>query len=125
MKKLGAMMAMTVLMAHGNLWASNNRGVSWSRLTDISPPDWGDEVNDQGWSVAVDPLDSNHLVFGLQDSFHPADASIGIHESRDGGLTWIRINEGLGVRDATSLAFGPDGTLYAGTWCGGIWRRGP
>jgi hypothetical protein len=109
----------------GNLWSSSDRGATWQPLTDLAPTDWGDEVNDQGWSVAVDPTDPQHIVFGLQDSYHPVDASSGLLESRDGGLSWTSINDGLGVADATTLAFGPDGTLYAGTWCGGIWRRAP
>ena len=109
----------------GNLYRSGDGGETWTNLTNLQPTQWGDEVDDQGWSVAVDPADANHIVFGSQDSFHPADAGSGVLESFDGGTTWTAINDGLGVRNASTLAFGSDGFLYAGTWCGGIWRLAP
>ena len=114
----------TILVAagDGNLHRSTN-AYAWQNLTGLVPHDWGDEVNDQGWTAAVDPTDGDHIVFSLHDTWHPADASTGVYESTDRGSTWAPSNEGLAVRDATALAFASDGTLYAGTWCGGIWRR--
>ncbi len=106
----------------GNLWSSSDGGDTWFNLTGFTPVDWGDEVNDQGWAVAIDPADPDHIAFGVQDSFHPADTGSGAYESTDGGATWTLINDGLGVRSPVTFAFASDGALFAGTWCGGIWK---
>jgi cysteinyl-tRNA synthetase len=36
-------------------------------------------------------------------------------------MTWTPLNEGLGHRNVSILETGPEGSLFAGTWCGGIW----
>jgi photosystem II stability/assembly factor-like uncharacterized protein len=106
-----------------NLYRSNDGGESWQRLTDFRQPDPGDGVGEQGMAVAVDPRDPRHILFSRLDTSHSADASSGVVESRDGGATWRPASEGLGLLNVGSLAFAPDGTLYAGTRCGGVWRR--
>jgi hypothetical protein len=75
------------------------------------------------FSFAVDPSDPNHLLFSRMDTWHPADAGSGIVESADGGHSWTPFNAGLGHLNVSSLAFGRNSTLFAGTHCGGIWRR--
>jgi len=105
-----------------NLYQSTNGGDSWQRLTNFSSVDDGDGVGDQGWAIAVNPNDPNHLLFSRMDTWHPADAGPGIVESTDGGVSWTPLNDGLGHRNVSALAVGQDGTLFAGTWGGGIWR---
>ncbi|MBU0637325.1 MAG: Ig-like domain-containing protein [Planctomycetes bacterium] len=108
-----------------NLHRSNDGGEMWETLTAYVPDITGDGVSVQGWGVAVDPADANHILFTRQDAWHPADAGPGIVESFDGGLTWDVGNQGLGLLSVHSIAFGSDGTLYAATSCGGVWRRPP
>jgi photosystem II stability/assembly factor-like uncharacterized protein len=108
-----------------NLHRSRDGGETWQRLTDFRQPDPGDGVGEQGMAIAIDPRDPKHIVFSRLDTSHSADASSGLTESRDGGVTWRSANEGLGLLNIGSLAFAADGTLYAGTRCGGVWRRAP
>jgi photosystem II stability/assembly factor-like uncharacterized protein len=108
-----------------NLHRSRDAGKTWSRLTTHAGGEPGDEVGDQGMAIAVDPKDPRHLVFSRLDTFHSADGSAGLLESRDGGATWKEANDDLGLTSVKLLHFGPDGSLYAGTWCAGVWRRDP
>ncbi len=50
---------------------------------------------------------------------------LGIARSTDGGQTWATANLGLGHLGVSTLAFGPDGTLFAGTNCASVWRLRP
>ena len=106
-----------------NLYRSTDGGDTWEKLTDFSPFADGDDVSDQGMAVAVDPQDPSHIVFGRRDNWHTADAGPGVVESVDGGDTWTPINEGLRHLSISALTISPSGDLYAGTACGGIWRR--
>lgn len=106
-----------------NLYRSQDHGQTWKRLTRRVASDPGDEVGDQGMAIAVDPADPAHLLFSRLDTSHSADAGSGVVESRDGGKSWTPANQGLGLRNVSVLAFGAGGAVYAGTWCGGIWRR--
>ncbi|MCZ7568566.1 MAG: endo alpha-1,4 polygalactosaminidase [Ardenticatenaceae bacterium] len=106
-----------------NLYRSTDGGEVWQRLTNFSATDDGDEVPAQGMAIAVDPNDPAHLLFSLMDTWHPADASPGIVASTDDGTSWAPLNAGLGLLNVSALAAGSDGGLFAGTWCGGIWRR--
>ena len=106
-----------------NLYRSPDGGESWQRVSDFPEIDDGDGVGLHGLAVAVDPADANHLFFSLSDSWHNTDAGAGVAESTNGGATWSWVNSGLGLLSASVLTVGPDGTVYAGTSCGGIWRR--
>jgi len=106
-----------------NLYRSADGGKTWKRLTEGLKEPHGDEVGDQGMAIAVDPADPKHILFSRLDTYHSADGSKGLMESKDGGKTWRLANEGLGMLSVSMLAFGSGGTVYAGTWCGGIWRR--
>ncbi|NDJ78282.1 MAG: hypothetical protein GYB65_18695 [Chloroflexi bacterium] len=115
--------AVYVPAGDGNLYRSTDGGDTWARLTDLAPADQGDGVPLQGFAVAVDPTDPDHIVFGLRDTWHAADAGGGVLESFDGGATWTPANEGLGQLSVSTLTFTPDGGLIAGTSCAGIWFR--
>ncbi len=105
-----------------NLYRTSD-GKAWKRLTNFSRKPHGDEVGNQGMAVAVNPADARHILFSRLDTYHSADGSLGLRESKDGGKTWAAANLGLGMLNVSTLAFGEGGTVYAGTWCGGIWRR--
>ena len=107
-----------------NLYRSEDGGKRWKRLTTGLTAPHGDEVGNQGMAIAVDPADARHILFSRLDTYHSADGSLGLMESRDGGKSWTSANQGLGMLNVSNLAFGRGGTVYAGTWCGGIWRRG-
>ncbi len=83
--------------------------------------DDGDGVGEHGWATAVDPSDPRHLFFIRRDTDDHADAGPGIAESTDGGATWKPLNDGLGVLNVSALAYGRDGSLFAGTACAGTW----
>jgi len=71
----------------------------WSTVTDI----------------VVDPSNSE-IVYA-------SDLMFGIYRSDDGGANWVRINDGLSMREVSSLAISDDGKiLYAGTQGGGVFR---
>ena len=106
-----------------NLYRSSDGGDSWQALTDFAAPDDGDGVGDQGMAIAVDPGNPNHLFFSRMDTWHAADAGPGLVESTDGGATWAPASAGLGHLKVSALVGSADGTLFAGTWCGGVWRR--
>jgi len=107
----------------GNLYRSVNGGDTWFKLTDFTSVDDGDGVGEQGMAIAVDPQNPNHILFSWRDSWHSADAGPGLVESTNGGNTWALINTGLRNLNVSSLAIGSGGDVFAGTACGGIWRR--
>ncbi len=106
-----------------NLYGSRDGGATWDPLMAYSDADDGDGVGQQGRAIAVDPRNSQHLLFGRTDPWHHADAGAGLVESWDGGATWQPANEGLRNLSVNSLAFSAAGELFAGTSCGGVWRR--
>ena len=73
-------------------------------------------------AIAVDPDDPDHIFFSRLDAWHSSDAGSGVVESADSGLTWTALNDGLRLPKVSVMTFSPDGTLYAGTNCGGVWR---
>ena len=103
-----------------NLYRSTDGGDTWQRLTNFSSVD-SDGVGEQGYAIAVDPHNPDHIFFSRRDTWHPADAGSGIVESTDGGATWKPLNPGLGQLSVNALTVGPDGSLLAGTGCAGIW----
>ena len=105
-----------------NLYRSTDGGDTWESLTDFTSVDDGDGVGDTGWTVAVDPADPDHILYTREEGWHTADDGPGVVESYDGGETWTELNTGLGLPNVSVLTFGTDGTVYAGTACGGIWR---
>ena len=106
----------------GNLYRSSDGGDSWQALTDFPFNNDSDGGSTEAVAVAVDPTDGNHLALSRYDSWHSADQGDGVYESVDGGASWQPINEGLRYPRVNALAFGRNGTLFAGTTCGGLWR---
>jgi photosystem II stability/assembly factor-like uncharacterized protein len=52
---------------------------------------------------------------------YASDLMFGVYRSDDGATNWVRINEGLSMREVSSLAISDDGKiLYAGTQGGGV-----
>ena len=65
--------------------------------------------------IVVDPSNSQ-IVYA-------SDLMFGIYRSDDGATSWVRINDGLSMREVSSLAISDDGEiLYAGTQGGGVFR---
>lgn len=103
----------------GTILKSSDQGNSWERL-DISLRMGGNQ--DMRWlgeRLAVDPFDSDHLVFGSRYD--------GLWQSRDGGETWSgdvsfasSFVEGLGI---TSIVFHPnsEGLIFANVYEDGIY----
>jgi photosystem II stability/assembly factor-like uncharacterized protein len=106
-----------------NLYRSADGGDTWQRLTNFDSVDDGDGGGDQGMAIAVDPQNPDHLFFSRRDMWHSADSGSGLVESTDGGNTWTPANAGLGHLSVSAMAISPSGDVFAGTGCGGIWRR--
>ena len=69
------------------------------------------------WSIAIDPTDSQKI--------YAADHQSGIYLSRDGGVNWVPINEGLSNKAVTAMKISSDGKiLYAATEGAGLFRIG-
>ncbi len=81
------------------LFRSEDGGVTWAPLPAVNDDprlrEWMGTVRDgtpdgpKLHSIVVDPRDAAHLLFGMSGG--------GVHESRDGGLTWTTLIEGLEV----------------------------
>lgn len=124
-----------VLVANGKLYAtgydkfgnpsqhySTDWGDTWQEFNNLYP---SNSVEHAGRAVAVDPADSNHIVYALFDRAYDGANRLGIYESFDNGSTWDYMNDGLRNLNITSITFGKDGTLYAGTNGNGIWSVNP
>lgn len=108
----------------GQVFASQDAGRSWNRLTGINaPPDW---VVD---SLIVDPSDPAILYAGMWSV--NAEAG-GIYKSTDGGASWKEL-EGMRDQSVRALAMAPGSpkVLVAGSLqgvfrtddAGATWRR--
>jgi photosystem II stability/assembly factor-like uncharacterized protein len=87
--------------------------VSWRAEEGLVP------IGPEGGSIVVmemDPNDTNVLYAGSWGS--------GMYKSRDGGLSWFLINQGLDYLYINSLAMDPTNSaiLYAGTYEGGVYK---
>ena len=102
-------------------YKSTDGGTTWNIIQSLKPS--GNEEHG-GRTMAIDPTDSKHIVYILQNHFSVVDAnSLGVFESFDNGVTWNLKNDNLPNSNIVTLDFGLDGTLYAGVRCGsGIWK---
>ena len=107
----------------GNLHRSRDGGLTWEALSDFPPGLDSDGTGIQAMAVAVQPGDPKHIVFSRVDHWHSLDGGDTIWESRDGGESWARIDDASGPLRVQTLALAPDGTIFAGSWCAGIWRH--
>ncbi|NNF02862.1 MAG: T9SS type A sorting domain-containing protein, partial [Rhodothermales bacterium] len=84
----------------GSIYRSTNGGDGWQRLMTFNQP---------VWAITVDPSDSDRILVGTLGD--------GIHESTDGGQTFMKIGStanGLGNDYVFALEFGPSGGPFAG-----------
>lgn len=92
------------------LFRSIDAGVSWAPLPSVNDDprfrEWMGSAQDgtpdgpKLHSVIVDPRDPKHLYFGMSGG--------GVHESRDGGLSWTTLIQGMEVVegfDAATVTF--------------------
>jgi hypothetical protein len=92
------------------LFRSVDGGVSWAPLPSVNDDpqfrEWMGSAQDgtpdgpKLHSVIVDPRDANHLYFGMSGG--------GVHESRDAGLSWSTLIQGMEVVegfDAATVTF--------------------
>ena len=81
------------------LFRSADGGVNWDPFSSINEDPqyrkWMGTVQDgtpdgpKLHSIIIDPLDSKHMIFGMSGG--------GVHESRDGGISWQPILQGMEV----------------------------
>ena len=86
-----------------NLFRSTDNGGSWESIAE----------NVNVWDILVMPSGEIYVA---------AYYSRGVYYSNDNGDTWILKGNGISNANATSLALGVDGTLYAGTSYRGVYR---
>ena len=116
---VAAMGALYTTNTTGGVYVTRDGGVSWKRVLKV-PGSFGDAG---AIDLVLDPRDANHLWAATWDrtrrawNFEEAGVGSGVWESRDGGVTWQAVNEGLpagGQRGRIGLALhGATGTLYA------------
>lgn len=100
------------------LYRSDNRGTSWSDLSQTLPPDR------IVTTVTVSPFDSDVVLLGGEQ--RDPSAAI-VFRSTDGGESWTQSSAGLGGERVSILAFHPSDpmTVLAGTYSGtdpGVFR---
>ncbi len=95
-------------MFEGGVYKSTNGGTTWTTVNN-GLSDLTAEV------VAIDPLDSQHLV---------VLTSTGVFQSSNAGGSWTLSNKGLEGINARSIAFDPHhkGTIYIGALFAGAFR---
>ncbi len=88
---------------------SGDGGISWKQVYA------GLEPNGDYRDIIFDPVDPNTIYL--------SDIVSGVYQSRDLGESWVKLNQGLTNRAATSLSISSDGQhLYTGTAGGGVFR---
>jgi hypothetical protein len=70
-------------------------------------------------ALLIDPADTLVLYAGSGAS---AGGTPDVMVSRDGGASWSELASGFPGSSVVQLAFGPGGTLYAGTEGAGVYR---
>lgn len=86
-------------------YISTDRGSTWS----------GPDETKSVMAITADPTTENRLFIGT--------AYNGVYLSRDGGMSWDPLNDGLTSLVINCLDFDPvTGMLYAGTQGGGVFR---
>lgn len=83
---------------YGALYASNDRGLSFSKVNDAG-------INDAAWIISLQALGGGQIMAGAD----------GAYRSMDNGATWTHL-DGRGLkasRRTTDVAVDTDGTLYA------------
>ena len=92
--------------SQGNLYASNDHGVTWERSDEDGPT--GQYY--YGQALVVSRTDPDTVVVG--GSGYDGNP---VYRSTDGGSTWIAWSEGLPATMALALAESADGTMFVGT----------
>lgn len=100
-----------ILFASTNdgMYRSSNSGYDWTRISDLAP------------ELLCMHRDGKRMAAtngGWNDSS-------GVWMSTDGGANWDTMNTGLPTKRITSLLYGSDGYLYAGTGDMGVFRTAP
>lgn len=111
------------------VWAGGVTGGLWY-TNDItrSDPQW--QLVDDFWesisisSVAQDPADPEVFYVGTGEGYTGDARGAGIFKSTDGGITWdlLPSTTGTAFRYVVDILIDPDGSIYAGTWNGGLFR---
>ncbi len=81
---------------HCGVYRSDDRGRSWTEITEGLPSDWG-------FPMVVHPHDPNTIYVcpGISGYQHWAPgAKLGVYRSRDRGSSWTRLDKGLPQQDA-------------------------
>ena len=109
---------------HNGTFVSRDGGGSWTEIVDIAPSTFG-------FAVAVDPHDPDTAWFvpaELDELRVPVDGAMSLSRTRDGGVTWEALREGLPQHDAHHLVYrhalevDPTGQVLAfGSTTGSLW----
>lgn len=98
------------------VWKSSNDGEMWEPMNDTLP--------DTDWrirSIIMDRADSKILYLGIDNTLSKAQAAV--YRSVDGGVTWVRFDNGLPMTQVTSIFQNPlNNDLFAGTYGAGIYK---
>jgi len=84
---------------HG-VFESQDGGQRWRSINGDLPAEAAKEPR----GLALDPKDSNHIVLACGGT---VAFGAGVYETRDGGLTWRRVSEGLNVGEIQALVVDP------------------
>ncbi len=74
-------------------------------------------------SIAIDPIDSNHILVGIAMETAETPPGEGLWESHDGGKSWTRA-QGIGDFAVYSIVFNPNDPkiVYASALSGGVFK---
>ena len=83
----------TIFTAFGNIWESNNEGISWTKASDI-PPIPGSDFIIPTSTMTVAPSDPNTIYLGKR--IYPTFNTPGeFWRTRDGGTSMVNVTSGL------------------------------
>lgn len=109
---------------HCGIWRSDDGGLHWKEITGVP-------VSKFGFAVAVHPRDPQTAWFvpAVADQTRvPVDGALVVNRTRDGGLSFETLREGLPQRHAYDLMYrhalavaGDGRTLMMGSTTGGLW----
>lgn len=110
----------------GGVYRSTDGGRSWRLMVERLDAGFGNLARTYVGAIAIDTLDPDLVYASSTDEQYDINCGKGVFVSRDGGRTWVAMNEGLSHKRVMNLLVDPNAPrrVYAGTSGNGYFRWG-